>query len=99
MDASKKDDRIARIQPDDVGANEVHADVGFAGDQRCRHRSAMYFKVADIAETLSAQQLLGNVLRSPADTTALDELELRYFRRRLLGVRLAGADDARSAGR
>jgi hypothetical protein len=74
VDAGENDERIAGIDPDDDGTAVVHADVSLTCRQ-CHHARAPTClpDILDVGEALPTQELVGDVLRRPADARDLDE--------------------------
>src|SRR5262249_26786182 len=63
---------ISRIQPDEVRANEVHAEVNSAGRQMLRHVEVATYPL-HIGEPLGPQQLLGEIEGCLTRTGVLDQ--------------------------
>jgi hypothetical protein len=101
VDARQEHDWIALIDPDDVRRDEVQAHVRLARGQTDGDRPATHvLEMRDLGEALGPQQLVGDVLRGPAEARGLEQPQARRLRRRLgRGTGRAGTDQGgRRAG-
>ena len=85
VDPGEEHHRIARVHSDDVGPDEVQAHVGLACGESYRDCPGRHLDVRDVGEALGPQQIVGDVLRRPADAGRPEQSEPRGLRRGLGG--------------
>ena len=84
MEASEDHDRIPGLHANDARRREVVVDVSLARRERFGDSErARLLDVLDVGESLSLQQLAGDVLRGLTHAGDLDQPECRRLRRRL----------------
>ena len=95
--AGHERDRLAGIDGPDPVRRIIRIEIDLAVRDRlsCARRPV---HIADIGETLRAQQLLGDVLWGNADARTLREADGGRFERPLRSQRSRRADEARGAG-